>query len=123
MQLAGDEVLGDVAETVVIGAGERVAAAAASQALVHVHAAARLVVEGLGHEAGDDAGALRHRLQRQPEGDHRVGGGERLARGQVHLVLAGRHLVVGAVDLPPTRAAAASIAWRRSVAAPPVTSK
>src|SRR5450631_521989 len=99
VQLAGDEVLGDVAEAVVVSAGEGIAGADAEQALVHVHAAARLVVEGLGHEAGDDAGALGDGLQGEPEGHDGVGRGECIAGPEIHLVLPGGHLVMGAVDL------------------------
>ena len=99
-QLAGDEMLGDRREMVLVGAivesirlfprvGEH---------LVRVHAGAGRAEDRLWHECRQQPTPLRDGLDGVLERDQLVGTLQRIAQRQVKLVLAGGHLVVTRVD-------------------------
>ena len=73
------------------------------QADVGVHARAVDPEDRLGHERGVEPVALRDRLEREFEGDRVVRGPQRVRVLEIDLVLAGRDLVVGGLDLDPER--------------------
>ena len=74
---------------------EGVVALQVEQALVHVHAAARLAGDGLGHEGGVHAVLHGYLLDHQLVGHHGVGHGQRIGEAEVYLVLGGAVLMMG----------------------------
>ena len=93
-ELPGDEALGDVAEVIGVGLAEDRVVVAAEQRLVHVHAAAVLAVERLGHEGRVHAVVGRDLLDDEARDHDAVGHEEGLVVVRVDLVLRRRHLVV-----------------------------
>ena len=70
---------------------------------MEVAAVAGQVRERLGHERGDQAALLGHRLDHVAEEDRAVAGGQRVGEVEVLLELAVGVLVVGGVVVPPER--------------------
>ena len=78
----------------VIGVEEHVGAIEIEQAHVHVHAAARSIGEGFGHEGGVHAVLHGDLLHHQLIGHDRVGHGQGVGEAKVYLVLGGAVLVM-----------------------------
>src|SRR5207244_105784 len=94
-QLAGDEVLGDGRQLVLVGAVvERVAVLAGfGQDLVRMHPRPCRAEDRFGHEGGQQSAALGNRLDRVLEGDQLVRALHGVAEREVQLVLPGRDLM------------------------------
>ena len=99
-QLAGDEVLGDRRELVLVGAiVKRIGfLTEVGKGLVGMHPGAGRAEDWLGHEGRQQASSLRHGLDRVLQGDEMVGASQRIAEGEVELVLPCRDLVMAGLD-------------------------
>src|SRR2546423_3232695 len=99
-QLAGDEVLGDgrqviLVRSVIKGVG---VLAQVGEDLMGMHPGAGGTEDRLGHEGGEQSPTLRHRLDSMLERDELVRALQRVVEGEVQLILSGRDFVVAGVD-------------------------
>src|SRR2546426_1386154 len=102
-ELAGDEMLSDRRQLVLVGPVVECVAVLAGlgQDLVRMHSRPCHAEDRLGHERGQQSAALGDRFDRMFERDQLVGALQRITEGQVQFVLSGRNLVMARLDHDP----------------------